>query len=181
MCLGQIWDNLDELAAYESEFRAGLINGVVADVETAVPAASQVMGAATGNPMVLNGRAVSLKPFIDTFSKTNSDKILSYVRAGFTQGQTNQQITQSILNDQLVATRRDAKTIARTSVMHMASEAKKEFAADNSDLIVGIVIIATLDGRTSNKCRNMGGRKYYFKTAKYIPYPINHNLSLIHI
>lgn len=165
--------NLDDLAGYEPQFQADLLNSVVVDFESEVPSSTQVVATATRQPMVVNGKAASMTAYIDSFSSRNTQQILSYVQSGFAQGQTTQQITSSILNDQLVATRRDAKQIARTTTNHMATQAKEVTFQENRDLIIGYQIVATLDSRTSDICLFQDGNIYYYNN-EYNPMPPFH-------
>lgn len=168
-----LYSNLDDLAAYEPQFQADLIDSIVVDYESEVPSAKQVTAAATTNPMTLNGKGVSMTAYIDSFTPRNTEQILSYVRSGFAQGQTTQEITSNILDNQLVATRRDAKQIARTTTNHLATEAREETFRENDDLIIGYEIVATLDSRTSDICLFQDGNIYYYRN-QYNPMPPFH-------
>ena len=55
----------------------------------------------------------------------------------------------------------------------MAGEAQKEFAEQNRDLVRGVQIIASLDRRTSQRCRSLDKKIMPLDKAVYPPYHFN--------
>lgn len=53
-----------------------------------------------------------------------------------------------------------AETIVRTAISHASSGARELFAAENTDVIVGVRWVSVLDSRTSFECAALSGRVF---------------------
>lgn len=129
---------------------------------------------------VLSG--VTLDELLAKFSKDEADRLTATLRLAHHEGWTNHKLMQAIrgtkarqFKDGILqgATRRQAETIARTGTAIMASEAQKAFVGKNKDIIRGVQIIATLDRRTSVKCRSLDKKIMPLDKAVYPPYHFN--------
>lgn len=126
-------------------------------------------------------KGVSLNELLDKFSKDEADRLTAVIRLAHHEGWTNQKLIQAIRGTRagkfkdgiLQTTRRHAETLARTGTAIMAGEAQKEFAEKNRDLVKGVQIIATLDRRTSPKCRSLDKKIMPLDKAVYPPYHFN--------
>lgn len=124
---------------------------------------------------------VSLDDLTKSFSKTESERIIRAIRFAHSDGLTNDKLVQMIRGSRakryqdgiLNTTTRNAQTIARTGTAIMASEAQQAFIHENSDIIKGIKVLATLDTRTSPICRHLDHQFMPIDKAKYPPYHFN--------
>lgn len=197
--LGEIFANyydelaghLLELADYEAENEAKIINGVSdqADFEMVIPAAAQVRAAVMSHPLSVRGPdgGKLLEPFIKDWTHTEQKAITGAIRQGFFEGQTNAQIIQRIrgtkankFTDGLLATTsRHADAIVRTAVQHTASVARMETLKANADVCKGYQWSSTLDGRTSAPCRSLDGQVFEFGKGPVPPIHIRCRSSML--
>jgi SPP1 gp7 family putative phage head morphogenesis protein len=70
-------------------------------------------------------------------------------------------------------TRRAAASLVRTSVMQVANNVRMETYKANADVLAGVQVIATLDGKTTPTCRALDGKAYDMEGR-----PIGHEMLL---
>lgn len=63
-------------------------------------------------------------------------------------------------NGVLQTSRRDAQSLVRTSVSHIAAQAREEVFVQNEELLRGVMMLATLDARTTLYCMQIDGKVY---------------------
>ena len=169
--------DLDNLAGYEPQFQAKLIDSAITneDFSANIPATSQVISAASNNPLVLgaNNSAVSYQGYIDSYTKQQVSQAASIISGGFSQGQTTAAISSNLLNNGLVKSSREGFTLAKTTTNHMAAIAKDKTFRENSDVVIGYVIVATLDSKTSDICKFHDGQEVKWSDG-YQPMPPFH-------
>lgn len=141
-------------------------------IEHEVPSVEQVITAATNTPMVLNNQSVNLAAAQKALSADAVRKVNSAITAGFTQGQTTQQITSNIV-DITGQIRRNAETLARTTTNFLANETRDAVYKQNEDIVEGYTIVATLDFKTSDICKGFDGEAFLY-TDNYNPMPPFH-------
>lgn len=111
-----------------------------------------------------------LQPWVRDFTNRETRRVGNAIRAGHSQGFTNQQMVQNLIgtraqnfeNGLLQTTRRNAATIVRTSVQHVASSARQEVWEANSDIVSRYQFLATLDRSTSKICRTLDNQEFEF-------------------
>ena len=119
-------------------------------------------------PLTTDGQL--LEPWIKNFSDREVARVNNTIRAGWSQGKTNQQLVQEIIGTKarnykdgvLNTTRRNASTVVRTSVQHAASAARQETWEANRDVVDKYEFLATLDRSTSPQCRALDGQIFEF-------------------
>ena len=84
-------------------------------------------------------------------------RFAAQVRQGFANGETNAQIVARITGKAgqpgiMETTRRNAGSLVQTSVQAAANDARRKTFKANSDLILGLRQVSTLDGHTSTTC-----------------------------
>ena len=139
----------------------------------------QVYSKVINRPMHVNGDL--LEPFIKNFSKSATNEMSRTIRLGHAQGDTNQQIIQRIIgttrnnnrDGSLAQTRRRAEAMVRTSVQHVASSVRQETWEKNQDVIARYKFVATLDNRTSSKCRSLDQQEFDFGKGPTPPVHVN--------
>lgn len=119
-------------------------------------------------PLTTDGQL--LEPWIKNFSGREVVRVNNAIRAGHSQGLTNQQMVQHLVGTKalnykdgiLETTRRNASTVVRTSVQHAASAARQETWEANKDVIDKYQYLATLDRVTSTQCRALDRQTFDF-------------------
>ena len=175
----------DEVIETELDFDKEATDAVVEDYQATVPPVSKVEKAAYLNPLVINtgAEAVMFDKYIKDWKPYQIDRVISTIRGGFATGMTTHQIVRDICGTKsskykdgaLNKTRADIQGVVHTVVQHLASTARNEFAQDNSDLVIGMRDIATLDSKTSGQCKARDQQVYLFsKYGKNHPSPPYH-------
>jgi SPP1 gp7 family putative phage head morphogenesis protein len=123
----------------------------------------EALSAAERNPVAGIGKKLD-----DMLSDWKSSEIKatgSLVTKAFSNGWTSSQLLGAIrgtsstdgLLDRLG---RNAETVVKASMQHVASEARFAAYDANSDVVTGYVFIATLDANTTVECRDLDGTEY---------------------
>lgn len=177
------FNQFKELSIEESDFVvAAMQSVVVSDVVIESVSNQRLWAAITKNPLNLGGNNgyVDFNDLINSLGD-NSKKIASMISGGYSQGLTNQEIVQGLIGtrannyqDGIVdKSRRDASAIVRTAINSIANTSRDEIYQQNSDIIYGYRIVATIDTRTSTICRGYD-QKVVRYTDKFQPKPPFH-------
>lgn len=150
------------------------------------------------NPVVLGGTTTE-----QWFKQKGAlkQKFVEQMRLGLVQGETNQQLTNRLIGkttgaretviingkNRSVAVRsggimdvpnHQATALVRTSAQSVSNKTLETIYKDNDDVIGGIGVLVTLDGRTTLICMSLSGASWDVKTGdplpespKQIPYP----------
>jgi len=94
------------------------------------------------------------------------------VRLGYVQGETISQITSRVRGVGNM-TRRQIEAVIRTAVRHTSQTAMSEIARANSDIIEAEQYVATLDGRTTDICMSLDGKRFPVGTGPIPPVHFN--------
>jgi len=119
-------------------------------------------------PLSVNGDLLS--SWHKSFTQTESKRVSDVIRLAWSQGETNQQAVRHIIGTKangykdgiLNTSRRNASTIVRTSVQHVASSARMEIWQKNKKVVRGYEWLSTLDRKTSSQCKSLDGQKFEF-------------------
>lgn len=185
------WENsefesiIPDVAEQEILFQASAVESVVVGYESVIPAVSQVESAAFKNPLVIGskGGAFDFGKYTTGWKKEEINRVVGAINGGFYSGQTVTQITRNIvgLKSQKYAdgilniSRANIQGMVKNTISHMSVEAKETFNKQNSDLIIGYKIVATLDSKTSDKCKDEDGNEYYYVDGYNQPKPPFHH------
>ena len=158
-----------ELAAYEAGFEARTL-GQVTGRAFAVPTTNQLMTAALAAPLGVTGAngGQLLEPFFRDWSNRTIMRVEGAIRLAAAQGQTTGQLLQTLrgtrargFQDGILANANvSAKWIARTTLQHVAVQAREQTWQANSDIVKKVRWISTLDDRTTDICQALDGREY---------------------
>jgi SPP1 gp7 family putative phage head morphogenesis protein len=153
-------ERIIEFAEDETVFQRGVYQEIT-DVETVLPAKEQLQAAIMSQPatLIMNGEAqrITVDGIMQRFTKNNAQEIKNVVSGGFIAGDTTDQITQRVRQKVTGRTAAQARTVVATAVNHAATEAKEQFARQNSDVVRGEKYLATLDSRTTLTCAGFDG------------------------
>ena len=162
------------LGAYEGEFAASTLNGIVEadDFKATVPTAAAVNSVATITPIKLSANSyTSYSSMMKNYWGKWSDEIHGVVQAGFLEGSTIPEITNAITAQMdlsksgttksvLDRARRSAKQLAITGTNHYANTARIAFVDKNDDILKGYRFLAVNDSRTSRTCARLDQTTY---------------------
>lgn len=159
---------LGEIAKAEATWQAGAIarslGPLAVKLDVVVPAPSMLRSIVTQRPAL--GNLVS--EFWHRQGKATVARVLDQVSIGFTAGEGVPEIARRIrgtrdmlYTDGILETdRRSAEAIVRTTINHTTTQAREELYGENADVIKGIVIVATLDTKTTPTCRAYDGQVF---------------------
>jgi SPP1 gp7 family putative phage head morphogenesis protein len=161
----QLFKRIDELAEYESGFEKRTLEqiglkGIV------VPSIDSVLLLIRQRPISATGQL--LEPFIKDWSQNEVERVNLMTQQAYAQNWTLNDLIKGIrgtkangYKDGLIETsRRNAETIARTGWQHVANTSRLATWNANSDVVSGYEFLATLDGKTTQVCRSLDGRKF---------------------
>ena len=166
---------LKDFARYEIQYQAETI-GKWVEMNLTDPSVTQVWTAAQFNPVQISPtQFVDFNKWLSSWSTDEVARLVMGVKNGFVQGLTTREIIKNVVGAGGLAdvSLTNAKKMAQTLTMHVASEARFETYKENDDLIIGYEIVATLDSRTSNFCRANDGRVILFTDEKQIKPPFH--------
>lgn len=191
--LDEVYKNIDDLyiesfkslAVEDAEFIASAINeDLTGNLIMEQPSNSRLWAAITQNPLYFPDNANS--PYVD-FTKMvkslgdKSAQVASTISNAYFAGQTVQETVSQIVGTRkakykdgmIDKSRRDAEMVVRTATNHVTTQAKRRLFEDNSDIVYGYRIVATIDTRTSNICKYWDGKVIKY-TARVQPLPPFH-------
>ena len=164
-----------DLADYEAGFEVRSLQNVVANFEFALPTENQIMTAAFVNPLSIEGvnGGQLLEPFYRDWTGKEVTRVTGAIRSGFSQGQTTQQILKTLSDHTMRIGRHNMSTVVRTGLGHASNQARQATFNRNSDIVKGVRIVATLDLKTSDICRDLDGREYPLDKGPRSPFHPN--------
>jgi len=184
----KLTEELKQLGGFVAGTEAAGLTGIAKAAATrarkaTAATAKQAYQAALASPMNVGRESTGMlmESFMKGWSTATTSMVNGAVLQGWQEGKTVQQVMQKIRGTKaalykdglLPASRRDAAAMVRTATQHVAQTARMETWAANGDLIKGYSILATLDGRTTQICRSMDGRKYDLGKGPVPPFHVN--------
>lgn len=166
---GKLSEELADFAQQEAAWNAAVLaqsipQPIVVRLDLITPSSAQVYAAAMSRPF--QGRL--LREFYQGLVAADQQRLRRTIREGYLTGRTTQQIVRDVFgsrsqggrNGALFQSRRNAETVVRTAVQHIASMARLRAGRQNSRVIKGWKHVSTLDGRTSPICVLADGKVY---------------------
>lgn len=156
---------LVDLAEYEAEFQVRAITSAVPiALDIVTPPLEQLAAAVTSRPF----QGAILKEWAEKLEADAFRRLRDAIRIGFTEGQTIDQMVRRVRGTRarqyqdgiLEVSRRAAEGIVRTAVNHVATRAREDLYAANTDLIKAVRWVSTLDGHTTEICIARDGKVF---------------------
>lgn len=122
---------------------------------------------------LVSGIMIEGAPTAAWWSKLSGDTVFKFsnaVRQGIAQGETNEQIFKRV-GEVTDLAERNSRALVHTSIMQVASDARKATIQANSDIYKGYRHVSTLDGHTSTWCLARSNLEWDLNEE-----PIGHNL-----
>lgn len=131
-------------------------------------------------PQPLLRAIVQAKPFqgnvlrghVENWNVAARSRMAKSLRIGLAQGESIPQITKRV--KQVVnKSSREISAVVRTATNQISTEARQLTFKENSDMIKGVQIVATLDGRTTLICISLDGKIYPIDEGDRPPFHFN--------
>lgn len=164
--------DLIDIAIQQAQAEAKQLGSVSREsgFEPNIPSAEQVKSAVLSAPLAVKGYndGQLLESWLKNWSDAQAETVTGIIRQGYYQGQTTDQIARAMRGTQglrfqdgsLARIDRSNTTLVRTAIQHCAQIARQSFYDRNSDIIVGVQWVSTLDSRTTATCRSLDGSRY---------------------
>ena len=154
----------EKLAENESKWAKRVAKEMTGEKKLKDPSATSLSRVVENS--LSSGRTV--QQWFDKVADDDAARIETVVRQGVSSGWTINQIADNITGTAengykdgvFNTTRREAVNMARTVCNGVANSAKLAFYQANDDVITGVEILATLDGRTCPVCASLDRKRY---------------------
>lgn len=170
---------LEQIAIYEAGYYAALVGGYQ-DARLKTPADKQIADYVKKSLMTLHsGKKVDSGfwgEFVGEQIAAVGNGYDSAVKAGYSQGETVNQIAGRIRTVTEGLSKSQSESLARTGVQHYATQARQAMAEANADVIEREIPIVTFDNRTSIVCAGIASKypKGWKRGESPIGYPPYH-------
>lgn len=176
----ELFSDLRGFSGHEADFEVGSLSKIAPKFDFKSAPTSKIWAAVNAVPLILtqSQTATLLAPFIKNWVRKEKLSVARIIRFGFLAGRTISEITRDISGKGGYLDKRaraNNRAIVRTSVNHSSATARRKTYTDNSDIVIGYTIIATLDNRTSNICRGYDHVSIKFTDAKQPEPPLHVN------
>lgn len=180
--IDRLFIEMPALATQVANFEAKAVKSVLTPEgrdKVNVPLSDKIYAEVLKRPVQATGEL--LQPLVKNWSTKAIALVSNTVRIGYEQGKTTQQIIQSIMGTKAMrfmdgvtaVNRRNASSVVRTSIQHVAATAREVTYEQNSDLIQGIEWVSTLDSKTTLICQSLDGKKFKINEGPRPPIHIN--------
>lgn len=156
---------LDEVAYIQSAFQSAVgISGVGLDA----PTRARIRAVTFGTPFG-QGSGSDVRTFNQWFGglrTADTRRIEGAIQSGFIEGDTIEGIVRRVRGSRTLSgadgvteiTRRQTRTLVRTTVNRFSNSVREEVFATNPDVVMALKWTSTLDGRTSSICQRRDGK-----------------------
>ena len=155
----EIDKQIESLAEYEADFEIRNLGQAIKH-EFVLPKTAQLVTAINSTPLNLGGRFQGslLGGLKNSFADAQIRTMGNIIRASYAAGITTPDTIRALQREAFPIAKRDLEAVVRTSLQHAANQTRVETWRANDDIVKGIQIIATLDGRTTAECRARDGQ-----------------------
>lgn len=166
---GKLLSAMDEIAKYEAKWQASLLQKTLpVKFDLRTPAPTTLKAASS-----LKVQDKTVKTWFDGIAKTTTKRAYNEVRVAVVQGEAIPEIADRIARQSTKLTAAQSEALARTSVQEIVTEARAQTYEENSDLMKGIIYIATLDLRTTVQCASLDGKVFPIDSGPRPPLHFN--------
>ena len=170
---------LEDLAKYTAKFEQQTFGRFSKDLPLVAVDAEKAWAGIKGSPIRATGQL--LEPFVTSWSDKTLAGVDQWVTKAWQQGLTVQDTIRGLrgtkklnFQDGLTSmSRRQAEAVARTSVAHVAQEARNKVWDANEDILQGWQFVATLDSRTTTQCKSLDGQVFPLGEGPQPPVHVN--------
>jgi len=175
---GVVTSDLNQLSVIAADKQVSLLQAVSPiEINFSAPSAALLHSIVTSNPM----QGQLLKDWFDKLSTDIQFRVQQAINIGLTQGESIDTIVKRIQGTHsanyadgvLQQARYQTEAIVRTAVNHVATQAKELTYAQNTDVISAVMMVATLDNRTTPFCQHIDGAVYKVGEGPRPPFHFN--------
>lgn len=172
----EIWENSAvELARYEAEYISEVLERAVDGLAKVTSDAESIVRKAKDTP-VFGGEL--LHDLLSDVVARNEAQVYAAIRQGFADGQTNSEVVRALRGTEALRyedglmhrSKIEVERVVRTARNHIGNVAYEDVYEKLG--VKYVVVVATLDGRTSKYCAAMDGMRY--KVGEAFPRPPYH-------
>ncbi|HBG77490.1 MAG TPA: phage head morphogenesis protein [Phycisphaerales bacterium] len=170
-----LYKNLKDLAGNESDWQINSLNqSTPIMLDFAAPAPKVLTALVENAPM----QGALLKDWFSKLADDTAFQVNRQISLGITSGEGIEQIVCRIKGTRaaqysdgiLNISRNNLRSIVRTSVSHVSDVARTETFKENSEVIKGVQLHATLDTQTCEQCMAEDGKIYEIDEAPAAPF-----------
>jgi len=151
---------LTKTGFHEAQWQAGVLTKAL-HVDMVTPSPQLVRSIVTSKPM----EGALLSEWMKQQGTKTGFAVQRQINIGLAQGESVDQMVRRIRGTKAAQyadgvwgqSKREVDAIVRTSMNHVSAHAREETYAANEDVIKGVQLVATLDGRTSEICISYDG------------------------
>jgi SPP1 gp7 family putative phage head morphogenesis protein len=187
---GELIDQLSRTSRFTIGKEAQDLNRLRTDAKMAglewdIPKPAASWSFVNKTPIAATGELMG--SFIERITEGNMARVENAVRNGWAQGKTIADVTRQIYGTKANAykdgltqmNRRGVQAMVRTSTQHTAMTSRMAFFDANDDFITGYKFIATLDTRTTSRCRSLDGKEFELGKGPLPPVHVNCRSTII--
>lgn len=168
-----------ELALFEAEFEVKSLNNVVVNVDFDLPSDNQIRAAVLSQPIQAVGpyQGQLLATMTEGWTASTIKRVNGAIRLGFANGTPTAQLVRDMqaVGGAFELSAKELNNVVRTGLAHSANTARESVWRENSEVIVGYRIKATLDGKTTTLCRSIDEEGKIRKVGEDITPPLHIN------
>jgi hypothetical protein len=164
----RLTSDMRSLATVEATAMVNILRDTIpVNLDLITPPAQTLRALVTSKPFAAHRPGLrTITQAVRDIAASDIRRVESALQLGIVQGETPNQLVRRVIGtrarryaDGLVSiARRDAEAVTRAFVNHVSNAAREEVFQDNDDIILGVRIVATLDGKTGPVCRDADGR-----------------------
>ncbi len=167
--IDKLQTQLKQLNDYETGFEARSLKSVAAkDQKPLITRADPVKAWQRARLDPIHATGELLEPFIDRVTSGTTDTLNNAILTAYDQGLTVPETISKLfgtaqnryLDGVTAISRRQASTVVRTAVQHVANTAREATWNENDDLVKGVIWVSTLDSRTTIQCQCLDGQRF---------------------
>lgn len=181
--------SLQHIAEHEANFTQAALDAAAPDFETVIPTPDQMRAAIMSAPLSVtgHGRGKLLDALVADWAMAERQSVIGALKRGAFEGKTNAQLVREIRGTKaanfgdgiLQQTSNHAERIVRTAIQHVATVAREQTLAANSDIVKEVQWVSTLDKRTCPICRSLDGKRFKNGKGPRPPIHINDRCTVI--
>lgn len=171
----KLYEQLRDFSKVESAWLIKTLEAVTpVAVDFVAPSANIIKALVTNQPM----EGALVKDWFGKLAKDTAFNVNRAIQNGMIEGEGIEKIVRRIKGTRaakytdgiLNANRRHLRGVVRTSVSNVAHSARDEVYKENTDVVKGVQIIATLDTRTCIQCMNLDGKVFKVGEGRRPPF-----------
>lgn len=132
----------------------------IADSGIKIEKATLTLASVLKSPLAATGEL--LGSFISNWKTSQLAATNDILRKAWLNNWTNQATVSALVGKKGIIdeSRRTANTVVRTAIQDIANKTRMAVWEENDDVVKGYIIVATLDGATTQQCRSLDGQEF---------------------